>query len=92
MMLSPEAARAAEGLRALLHRGGLPRLGAVDVGKGSRLSFESAVRVTLADLARFTTWERAGRAVDADRWRQLVEDLARLHRMAATAPARRVRA
>ncbi len=92
MTISPEAARAAEELRALLRAGGLPRLGAVDVGKGSRLPFESAVRVTLADLARFAAWEHAGRDVAAARWRQLGEDLARLHRMAVAAHGGRFRA
>jgi hypothetical protein len=92
MMITPEAARAAEELRARLLEDRLPRLGAVDVGKGSRLPFESAVRVILADLARFTAWERAGQDVDADRWHQLGEDLERLHRMAVTIPDRRVHA
>ena len=53
-MLSPEWMRTVEALRALLLANRLPRLGIVDVGMGSRLSFEAAVRVTLADLARFT--------------------------------------
>ena len=92
MLISPDVVRAAQELRALLREGGLPRLGLVDVGKGARLSFESAVRVTLGDLARFAAWEDAGREVEAERWRQLAEDLARLHGMAVTAPERRVRA
>jgi hypothetical protein len=85
MMISPAAVRAAEELRALLFEGRLPDLGAVDVGKGSRLPFESAVRVTLADLARFTAREATGRDVEAERWHQLGEDLKRLHRMAVEA-------
>jgi hypothetical protein len=90
-MLSLEAVRVVEVLRALLLKSRLPQLGIVDVGMGSRLSFESAVRVTLADLARFTAWEHVGRDVDADRWCQLSEDLVRLHRMAVGAPDCRVR-
>jgi hypothetical protein len=55
------------------------------VGKGSRLSFELAVRVTLADLTRFTHSAAAGHGVEASRWHQLGEDLERLHRIAVTA-------
>ena len=91
-MLPPEWVRAAEELRALLLASRLPRLGLVDVGMGSRLSFEAAVRVTLADLARFTAWEHVGRAVDAERWRQLSEDLERLHQMTVAARASWLRA
>jgi hypothetical protein len=84
-MIPAEAIHAADELRALLRDGILPQLGFVDVGQGARLTFESAVRVTLADLTRFTAWEEAGRAVEVERWYQLGEDLMRLHRMAITA-------
>lgn len=91
-MISPEAMRAAAELRALLRAGALPRLGLVDVGMGARLSFESAVRVTLADLARFTARHDAGHDVSAARWCQLDEDLERLHRMTTAAHGTGVRA
>jgi hypothetical protein len=76
----------ADELRALLRDGALPSLGIVDVGMGSRLSFELAVRITLADLARLTHLTVAGHAVAADRWKQLSEDIERLHRMAFAEP------
>jgi hypothetical protein len=81
----PSAAiHAADDLRVLLRAGALPRLGLVEVGMGSRLSFELAVSVTLADLVRFAAWEDAGCEVAADRWHQLGDDLERLHRMSVT--------
>ena len=83
--ISARAMRQAGELRTLLRDGALPHLGIVDVGAGSRLSFALAVGVTLADLARFTAWEQAGREVDAARWRQLGDDLERLHRLATSA-------
>jgi hypothetical protein len=85
-MIPAEARDAAMRLEGLLRDDALPPLGLVDVGMGSRLSFELAVRVTLADLRRFTRWERAGRAVATERWRRLGDDLVRLHRMAITPP------
>jgi hypothetical protein len=91
-MISSTAARAADELRALLRDDALPRLGLVDVGKGSRLTFELAVRVTLTDLARLTARANTGHEVVADRWHQLGEDLERLHRMALAARAFWVRA
>ena len=90
--LSWGAIHAADELRALLRADALPCLGLIDVGKGARLPFESAVRVTLADLARFAAWEHAGRDVAAERWRQLGEDLDRLYRLAVAACGSRVRA
>ena len=80
-MLASNALQWADELRPLLRDGALPRLGLVDVGKGSRLSFELAVRVTLTDLARLTARANTGHEVAADRWHQLGEDLERLHRM-----------
>ena len=91
-MISADATNQAGELRALLRAGALPRLGLVDVGKGSRLAFELAVRVTLTDLARFTALARAGHVVAADRWHQVGDDLDRLHRMAVAARMARVRA
>ena len=91
-MIPAEAVHAADELAGLLHDGRLPWLGLVDVGKGSRLAFELAVRATLADLHRFTTWKHTGHAVAAERWRQLGDDLMRLHRMALTSPSARSRA
>ena len=76
----------ADELRALLRDGALPSLGIVDVGMGSRLSFELAVRITLADLARLTHQMDAGHAVAADRWKQVSEDIERLHQMAFAEP------
>ena len=90
-MIPAEAIEAATRLEGLLRDEALPRLGPVDVGGGARLSFESAVRATLADLHRFTGWERAGRAVPTERWRQLGDDLVRLHRMAVRAREHHVR-
>jgi hypothetical protein len=87
----PEAIRAADGLRTRLRDGALPCVGLVDVGKGSRLSFELAVRVTLSDLVRFTTWGEAGHEVGPDRWQQLGEDLKRLYRTAVMAGSLRTR-
>ena len=85
-MLKSRALHWADELRALLRDGALPRLGIVDVGMGSRLTFELAVRLTLADLARLTHLTDAGHAVETDRWKQLTEDIERLHRMAFTEP------
>jgi hypothetical protein len=85
-MLVPQVLRRADELQALLRDGALPSLGLVDVGMGSRLAFELAVRVTLADLARLTHLTEAGHAVRADRWTQLRVDIERLHRMAFAAP------
>jgi hypothetical protein len=85
-MLSAPSARYASELRTLLEAGALPDRGLVDVGMGARLSFELAVRVTLADLTRFVRWRAAGRVVGADRWRQLSADLERLHAMAVARP------
>jgi hypothetical protein len=84
-MTPARATRAANELSALLRAGALPRLGLVDVGQGSRLTFELAVGVTLTDLDRLTTRVNAGHVVDAGRWHQLGEDLERLYRMAITA-------
>jgi len=84
-MMPSRAANAADELRALLRSGDLPRLGLVDVGMGSRLTFELAVRVTLTDLARLTALAHDGHTVEADRWHQLAADLKRLHRMAVQA-------
>jgi hypothetical protein len=69
-------------LQTLLRDDRLPHLGLVDVGKGSRLSFELAVRVTLADLARLGGLPKNDDRIKADRWRRACEDLERLHRMA----------
>ena len=91
-MISADATNQADELRALLRAGVRPRLGLVDVGKGSRLAFELAVRVMLTDLARFTALARGGHVVEADRWHQVGDDLDRLHRMAVAARAGRVRA
>lgn len=90
--ISATAIHQADELRALLRAGTLPPLGLVGVGKGSRLRFELAVRVTLNDLARFAASALAGRDVAADRWQQLGEDLDRLHGMAVTALGSRGRA
>jgi hypothetical protein len=79
--------RQADELRALLRDDALPRLGFVDVGKGSRLTFELAVRSTLADLTRLTQMMDAGHVVGADRWRQLGGDIERLHGMAISEPS-----
>ena len=76
----------ADELRALLRDDALPSIGIVDVGMGSRLTFELAVRITLADLARLTHLKDAGHAVAASRWQQLAEDIERLHRMAFAEP------
>jgi hypothetical protein len=84
-MLASKAIHAANELRALLHDEALPRLGLVDVGKGSRLTFELAVGVTLTDLDRLTARVNAGQVVHAGRWHQLGEDLERLYRMVVTA-------
>ena len=89
--IPPEAVRAADELRALLRSGALPRLGLVDVGGGSRLAFELAVRATLNDLDRLTARARGGQVVEARRWRLLGDDLLRLHGMAAQARASRSR-
>jgi hypothetical protein len=56
------------------------------VGTGSRLAFELTIGITLADLTRLTHVTDAGHAVGADRWRQLSEDLERLHGMAIAKP------
>ena len=88
--LSASAIHAADELRALRRDAALPSLGLVDVGMGSRLSFDLAVAVTLADLHRFIAWDRAGRPVGHRRWRQLNSDLERLHRMAVAAPGPQV--
>lgn len=85
-MLAPQVLHWADELQALLRDGALPSLGLVDVGMGSRLAFELAVRITLADLARLTHRMDSGQAVGADRWQQLHEDIERLHRMAFAAP------
>ena len=61
--IPPEGVRAADELRALLRSGALPRLGLVDVGGGSRLAFELAIRATLNDLDRLTARERGGQVV-----------------------------
>ena len=90
-MIPPRAAHAADELRALLRDGALPRLGMVDVGMGARLSFESAVRVTLTDLAHLTARHDAGHDVGAARWHQLGKDLERLHRMAVAARGSSIR-
>ena len=76
---------AAVALRALLRAGALPRLGLVDVGGGSRLSFELAVRATLTDLDHVMARAQGDPTVEADRLQQLCEDLDRLHRMAVAA-------
>ena len=76
----------ADELRALLRDGALPSLGIVDVGMGSRLTFEFAVRITLADLERLTHLMDGGHAVAMDRWQQVSEDIERLHRMAFAEP------
>ena len=89
-MLPPEAIRAADELRTLRRDEALPRLGLVDLGEGSRLTFQLAVGVVLSDLARFTAWERAGRRVEPRRWQRLSADLVRLHWIAvggASVPA-----
>ena len=83
--ISAQAIHQADELRALLRDEALPNLGIVDVGKGSRLTFALAVAVTLADLTRLTLLADTGHPVGPDRWRQLGEDLERLHRMAITA-------
>jgi hypothetical protein len=90
-MIPTDAMHAADELAGRLREGALPRLGFVDVGKGSRLQFEPAVRLTLGDLARFTRWERTGRAVPAERWDQLGADLTRLHRLSRGPQSPRVR-
>jgi hypothetical protein len=87
----PAAIRAAGDFRALLRAGVLPRLGLTDVGSGSRLVFELAVRATLNELARFAALARGGHVVAAKRWRLLGEDLLRLHRIAAGACESQVR-
>jgi len=83
--LSATATVRAGELRALLRAGALPRLGLVDVGLGSRLSFELTVRATLNDLARLAARADAGSAVGPYRRRLLCADLERLHRLAVTA-------
>ena len=85
--LSRLATRQADELRALLQAGALPRLGLVDVGMGSRLAFELAVRSTLYDLARLAARADAGHPVDARRWHRLGEDVERLHRLTIAARA-----
>jgi hypothetical protein len=84
-MISSTATHAADELRALLRDGALPRLGLVDVGQGSRLTFDLAVTATLGDQARLTSRAATGHEVAAERWHQLGEDLERLHRMAVSA-------
>ena len=89
--IPPAAVRAADELRALLRSGALPPLGLVDVGGGSRLAFELAIRATLNDLDRLTARARGGQVIEAHRWRLLGDDLLRLHGMAAQARASRSR-
>ena len=81
-MLSERAAEHARELRALLADGTLGRTGAVDLGGGVRMRLDHAVRIVLDDLDDLTAQVRAGRDIDADRWEQLDEDLAYLHRLA----------
>ena len=81
-MLSEMAAEHARELRALLADRTLGRIGAVDLGGGVRLRLDHAVRIVLGDLDDLTAQAQAGRDVDADRWDQLGEDLAYLHRLA----------
>jgi hypothetical protein len=85
-MIASEAMHQAGELRALLRDGALPSLGIVDVGKGSRLSFELAVRVTLAELTRLTHVADASHPAGPDRWHQPGDDLERLQRMAFAEP------
>jgi len=81
-MLSRVAAEHARELRALLASGTLGRIGAVDLGGGVSLRLDHAVRITLGDLDDLAAQALAGLDVDADRWQQLGEDVAYLHRLA----------
>jgi hypothetical protein len=77
-----DATRAANELRALLRDDALPNRGLVEVGAGSILAFELAVRATLTNLDFLAARANACHPVDEDRRRQLEEDLTRLHSMA----------
>jgi hypothetical protein len=69
----------------------LSDLGLVDVGGGSHLGFELAVRFTLSELARLAALENDGCRTDPSRWDQLKDDVERLHRLATMTARDRTR-
>ena len=83
-MISCRAIQQCNELWTYLREDRLPVLGFVDVGKGSRLAFELAVRLTLTELARLTALMNAGGHVDPERWQLICADLDRLHAMATS--------
>jgi hypothetical protein len=84
-MIATRALDRADELLALLQTDTVPDLGIVDVGQGSRLPIEMAVRVTLTDLARLERLSAAGCETDPARWRQLAGDVEHLHRLIGAA-------
>ncbi len=81
-MLPEKVARSADELRERLDAGVLSRLGRVELDQGVTFAFEVAVRIALADLDDLSSHQQRGEYVSAGRWRDVAEEVERLHGLA----------